>query len=415
MFGDRDTWFSHELKHHHSLYVCKFCACQYTATELLEQHIINEHRPYPHEEVRSVIEHGKLVPSHLKAQDCPFCDDWASILSYRRHRTDDKISSGVEETDIVVPLTRFKRHVATHQEQLAIFAVPRMVDDDDERSHEAGTSKSDELSSKNVDSHISDEEAHTIGESTTYELSSTCIRLSGLPPDVHSLNIQNKFDLTESAKLTMLGGSSFIEFGNSDDAAKAVAKFNGYVTIRDKPVKVQHALLKRNPKTGETQVVEDLDAYDFDSAPTIENRSSVPAKAIFSRDQTVAFCPKPPTPKDTTEWYLGTVKQVVGEGKGRRYIVRKEDPEVPSPARKEYKMSAPRMIPIPPLTTDLPRLDRGETVLALHPDSPIFYKAEVMGMDDSTEEVILQFEGEEESRAQHVVDRRFVVDFGDVF
>lgn len=415
MFGDRDTWFNHELKHHHSLYVCKLCECQYTATELLEQHIINEHRPYTHEEIKSVIEHGKLVPSQLKAQDCPFCDDWASILSHRRHRTDEQISFGVEKTDVVVSLTRFKRHVATHQEQLAVFAMPRMVDDDDERNHETGNSKSGVLSSENADSHISDDGAHPIGESTTYELSSTCIYLSGLPPNVRSLNIQTQVDLTESAKLTLLDGSCFIEFGNPHDAAKAVAKFNGYVTILDKPVKVQYALLKRDPKTGEMRVVEDLDAYDFDPAPTNENSASVLANVEVSRNQDVAFKPKPPTPNDTTEWYLGTVKQVLGEGKGRRYIVRDEDPDVPSPARKEYKMSASGIIPIPPPSTELPRLDRGKIVLALYPDSTTFYKAEVMGtrMENGTENVFLKFEGEHLHGVQQVVERRFVVDYRD--
>ncbi|KUI63169.1 SAGA-associated factor 29 [Cytospora mali] len=141
--------------------------------------------------------------------------------------------------------------------------------------------------------------------------------------------------------------------------------------------------------------------------------SSIRAKVIFSKDQDVAFKPKPPTPNDTSEWYLGKVKQVLGEGKGRRYIVKDEDPDVPSPARKEYKMSASGMIPIPPPTTELPKLEKGKTVLALYPDSTTFYKAEVTGMDTGTGNVNLRFEGEEQSGTQQVVERRFVVDYRD--
>lgn len=135
LFGDRDSWFNHELKHHHSLYVCKLCWCQYTETKILQQHLLDEHDMHSREEILSIVEHGKLVPSQLKAKNCPFCDDWASILSHRRHQTEDRASSSTHQADVLVSLTHFKRHVATHQEQLAIFAVPRTVADDEQRSH----------------------------------------------------------------------------------------------------------------------------------------------------------------------------------------------------------------------------------------------------------------------------------------
>jgi SAGA-associated factor 29 len=77
-------------------------------------------------------------------------------------------------------------------------------------------------------------------------------------------------------------------------------------------------------------------------------------------------------------------------------------------------MSASAMIPIPPpTTTDLPKLEKGKTVLALYPDSTTFYKAEVTGMDTGTGNVNLRFEGEEQSGTQQVVERRFVVDYRD--
>lgn len=136
MFGDRDVWFNHELNHHHSLNICKLCAYQCPATTLLKQHIVDQHGPYPGEELESMVEHGRIAPSHLKAQDCPFCDDWALILSRRYHNGDGRPPpSHHHQGDILVSLTHFKRHVAMHQEQLAIFTVPRTVDSDDRRSH----------------------------------------------------------------------------------------------------------------------------------------------------------------------------------------------------------------------------------------------------------------------------------------
>lgn len=138
--------------------------------------------------------------------------------------------------------------------------------------------------------------------------------------------------------------------------------------------------------------------------------SATRAKVVFAEAQDVAFKPKS---SETGEWFLGKVKRVVGEGKGRRYIVKDEDPDLPESDRREYKMSASGMIPIPSpkMEIGLPKLDKGKMVLALYPDSTTFYKAEVMGIEAATGSVSLRFEGEEQSGTQQTVDRRFVVDY----
>lgn len=138
--------------------------------------------------------------------------------------------------------------------------------------------------------------------------------------------------------------------------------------------------------------------------------SATRAKVVFVEDQDVAFRPKT---SETGEWFLGRVKRVTGEGKGRRYIVKDEDLDLPESDRREFKMSASGMISIPGPRADLalPKLDKGKMVLALYPDSTTFYKAEVMGTDAATGSVSLRFEGEEQSGTQQMVDRRFVVDY----
>lgn len=138
------------------------------------------------------------------------------------------------------------------------------------------------------------------------------------------------------------------------------------------------------------------------------------AKVVFLQDQDVAFKPKPTQPTDQPDWYLGKVKKVLGEGKTRRYLVKDEDPDIAPSDRKEFRMSALSMIPIPSKSgAELPKLDKGKTVLALYPDSTTFYKAEVTGMDAATGNVNLRFEGEEQSGTQQVVERRYVVDYRD--
>ncbi|KAL2016661.1 hypothetical protein VTK56DRAFT_3205 [Thermocarpiscus australiensis] len=135
------------------------------------------------------------------------------------------------------------------------------------------------------------------------------------------------------------------------------------------------------------------------------------AKISFFKGQDVVFKPKATATTESTEWMLGRVQQVLGEGKSRRYKVQDADPDLPPDQRVEYRTSASSMIPIPAPGAELPELERGKTVLALYPDSTTFYKAEVMGTDAATGKVSLRFEGEENNVTLQLVDRRFVVEY----
>ncbi|KAK3493586.1 SGF29 tudor-like domain-containing protein [Neurospora crassa] len=145
------------------------------------------------------------------------------------------------------------------------------------------------------------------------------------------------------------------------------------------------------------------------------------AKVIFHKGQDVVFKPKasPASGNETTEWMLGRVQQVSGEGKSRRYRVQDADPDLKPDERVEYRTSASSMIPIPAAGEEekkLPKLEKGKVVLALYPDSTTFYKAEVMGTEaegegEGKQRVKLRFEGEENSGTLQLVERRFVVEY----
>ncbi|EGO60056.1 hypothetical protein NEUTE1DRAFT_56138 [Neurospora tetrasperma FGSC 2508] len=145
------------------------------------------------------------------------------------------------------------------------------------------------------------------------------------------------------------------------------------------------------------------------------------AKVIFHKGQDVVFKPKasPASGSETTEWMLGRVQQVSGEGKSRRYRVQDADPDLDPDQRVEYRTSASSMIPIPAAGEEekkLPKLEKGKVVLALYPDSTTFYKAEVMGTEaegegEGKQRVKLRFEGEENSGTLQLVERRFVVEY----
>lgn len=126
-FEDRDSWFEHELKTHRSQYSCILCKSGNFSIVALQAHILQAHGDFSDTQIRILQEEGRENPTRYEAQSCPFCDDWAEKLL-------QSSKSGTQSRDsmqrILVSHDRFKRHVASHQEQLAIFAVPRAKEDE---------------------------------------------------------------------------------------------------------------------------------------------------------------------------------------------------------------------------------------------------------------------------------------------
>lgn len=163
------------------------------------------------------------------------------------------------------------------------------------------------------------------------------------------------------------------------------------------------------PPRGDQDASEKGDSVPPDTMP---NAASIArSKILYNKGQEVAFKPKPANPTEVTDWYLGRVIQVTGEGKSRRYKVQDADPDVPAAERNEFRTSANSMIGVPEAGADLKPRSKGEIVLALYPDSTTFYKAEVISTDAGTGKVNLRFEGEENSGTLQVVERRFVLDY----
>ena len=144
MFTDRATWFDHELRAHWSIFACRICGEQKEQEESLRNHVLSDHAEFPIEQFPTLLEQGQLVPSQLRAQDCPFCDDWARILDSRRHPQGCETESTPGHSDVLVVLSKFQKHVATHQEQLATFTLPKAVDHD--ASEESGQNAGSDVS-----------------------------------------------------------------------------------------------------------------------------------------------------------------------------------------------------------------------------------------------------------------------------
>ncbi|KAL7945839.1 hypothetical protein V8C42DRAFT_45430 [Trichoderma barbatum] len=125
-FQHRDSWFQHELDYHRSQYACSLCKCGlFTERAGLRSHILGSHGQFPEHQLQIMEDSGRKYPTSFKAQGCPFCNDWSAALQEKEKSR----FQGIEPQNISVRVSRFKRHVGAHLEQLAIFAIPRAVED----------------------------------------------------------------------------------------------------------------------------------------------------------------------------------------------------------------------------------------------------------------------------------------------
>ncbi|KAF8467239.1 SGF29 tudor-like domain-containing protein [Kalaharituber pfeilii] len=127
-----------------------------------------------------------------------------------------------------------------------------------------------------------------------------------------------------------------------------------------------------------------------------------------------AKSPAPPLPRPalpTSEGeYIQCIIIDISEVNGKkRYTIQDPEPDESRGHAQVYKAPASALIPIPKDSTGLPAYPVGKQVLAMYPETTMFYRAEVMGTKrDGT--CRLKFEGEEEVGKETEVERRLVLD-----
>lgn len=121
MFADRNSWFDHELQHHRHEWICLMCQSEpFRSLEEFRSHIEIKHNEVPMEQISDLVRVSQQQLNRIPATDCPFCDDFSQKLRSRP----TKISAGVSDPDgILVDARQFRNHVASHMEQLALFAI----------------------------------------------------------------------------------------------------------------------------------------------------------------------------------------------------------------------------------------------------------------------------------------------------
>jgi hypothetical protein len=134
-FGDINEWFQHEMTFHRVAYKCFLCpnAIFYEEAKYIS-HLKQKHVEMLEDgEDQSGRDLARNPLTQIPASDCPCCFDWVDRL---RDRAVQQYGSATDDILVVVP-TVFKRHLAGHLEQLALFAVPVSVVTDGENDSNA--------------------------------------------------------------------------------------------------------------------------------------------------------------------------------------------------------------------------------------------------------------------------------------
>lgn len=118
LFGNRKSWFDHEITQHRSQFTCTLCNKPCKDKGATVAHISHSHGIALPEQLSMLADSGRIVPTHFTASDCPFCD-W----SLERRRKRSKVAARASEVE-TVSRAELKRHIAMHQEQLVLFVAP---------------------------------------------------------------------------------------------------------------------------------------------------------------------------------------------------------------------------------------------------------------------------------------------------
>ncbi|KAB8252371.1 WD40-repeat-containing domain protein [Aspergillus flavus] len=130
-YQSQHAWFEHELIAHRNRWFCAQCSKCFSSSQHLEKHIRGSHQEHiPDRQVPMIVSQSKQQIDSISPTECPFCDDpWAE---------GDESGSTVFEEVLVVDLDSFRRHVGHHLQQIALFSLPRLTQDQDAGSEDVG-------------------------------------------------------------------------------------------------------------------------------------------------------------------------------------------------------------------------------------------------------------------------------------
>jgi ankyrin repeat protein len=129
-FTDRHSWFNHELKFHRKEWVCSLCEhSPFQSPQSFQNHIQSRHREAVTEnQLPTMTALCEESVDCILPGDCPLCNDWIWTI---RHRENLAKPDQVVDNLVVTPV-QFRRHLGRHLEQLALFTLPRITDQNED-------------------------------------------------------------------------------------------------------------------------------------------------------------------------------------------------------------------------------------------------------------------------------------------
>ncbi|KAH7130070.1 hypothetical protein B0J11DRAFT_419470, partial [Dendryphion nanum] len=121
-FGDINEWFRHEMQFHRVQYSCVVCKKAWDDKDKFLRHMQLHPELLNKDKEEDLLDISRTPLEHIPAEKCPCCTDWVERLKLRAP-TQANADGGLEAVITVVPNV-FKRHLASHLEQLALFAIP---------------------------------------------------------------------------------------------------------------------------------------------------------------------------------------------------------------------------------------------------------------------------------------------------
>ncbi|KAF2643631.1 hypothetical protein P280DRAFT_466399 [Massarina eburnea CBS 473.64] len=123
MFGDVNEWWRHEMQSHRVSYFCPLCTHRtFSKQENYLAHVRRQHPSFLEDsDENSLLMISSKPLDQIPAQDCPCCFDWVTRLNESQAKL---YQDTTDISDIAVLPTLFKRHLASHLEHLALFAIP---------------------------------------------------------------------------------------------------------------------------------------------------------------------------------------------------------------------------------------------------------------------------------------------------
>ncbi|KAF2130671.1 hypothetical protein P153DRAFT_338722 [Dothidotthia symphoricarpi CBS 119687] len=146
-FSDINVWFRHEMQVHRVSYSCQLCEVE--TFHLRERYLAHMQRKHPNiyevggEQV--ILDIARKPLQQICAQECPCCSEWIDRLEGRASIA----STTSSEPLLYVDPTVFKRHLASHLEKLALFAIPMRPAADSDVNPDAAVKEHEDARSSN--------------------------------------------------------------------------------------------------------------------------------------------------------------------------------------------------------------------------------------------------------------------------